>query len=191
MQENFHLDDQILQSLLRSLFFRHHCYHRRRGPGSRTAAGGSGETRGRRRFCRRQASASRLWRAGVNRAQEFGRSFSLELRHARSQPVIVGIDVDHAIEVVARLRDSIGFQIQIEQPHQRVKIFGFAVQVLVHLGDEFRELVRLGSRGGHSFRLPGKLIFLLRVFHARPRQGDHRYCLIVLSGAQVGQSQIE
>ncbi len=94
-----------------------------------------------------RAAASRngrgLRRARKNILQESGVGFSLELRDALLVAIVVRIDVHEAVEYFAGFLHALGPQIKIEEVHERVEIFRFAIQLFVETRDGLGEGQRI------------------------------------------------
>ena len=100
-----------------------------------------------------------LCRARQNILQEDRVGFSFEMRDALLIAVVVGIDVDETIEHFAGVRHALGGKIQIEEPHESVEIFRFAIQLFVEMRDGLGERERLRVARGQALDLRYELGF--------------------------------
>ena len=114
-----------------------------------------------------------------------------ELRDSFLVAVIVGIDVHQAIQRVTSFLHLSRGEVEIEKPHQRVKVLGLAIQLLVNA----RHGLGQGNGGGIGRRQPvqlrGKLCFLARFPHRFFDLPEKRHGFLIFPRADVPAGNLE
>ena len=120
-----------------------------------------------------------------NVLQEARVDLAFEFRDALVIAVVVRIDVDEAIERVAGFFMRPAPRYRSKSAHERIEIFGFAIQFLVEARDRLGDGQGIRIRGGDAVHLGGEFNFLARSAHPFLRLDENRGGFVVLTPART------